>query len=174
TASTRLSHIADHYKAVYRATGNRGCQNVGFDGTQYFGQKLVFQKGILMPHLIEHYSSNMTPYIDMPDLLRALHRAADATGLFAPHTIRTRALCAQDFVVGQGTPDDAFVHIDVRIRPERTESEQIYRLQTLSETLGLYLDQVYQHLRIGISLEIDVINVSMRVLCGTLDRAKPG
>jgi len=127
-----------------------------------------------MPHLIVHYSGNMAPYIDMPDLLQALHRAADATGLFAPHTIRTRALCAQDFVVGQGTPDDAFVHIDVRIRPGRTDLEQKNLLQTLNETLGLYLDQAYQHLRIGISLEIDVINVSMRVLCGTLDRAKPG
>src|SRR5690625_2233193 len=127
-----------------------------------------------MPHLIVYYSSNMAPYIDMLDLLRALHRAADATGLFAPHTIRTRALCAQDFVVGQGTPDDAFVHIDVRIRPGRTESEQKNLLQTLNETLDPYLGQAYQHLRIGISLEIDVINVSMRVLCGTLDRAKPG
>lgn len=123
-----------------------------------------------MPHLIVEYSDNLEPRMEVHTLLRRLHDAAEATGIFQPATIRTRARPCAHYVVGTGTGDDAFVHLEARIRPGRPETVQ----WSLAESLMAVLKDTFatelegNGVRVGLTVEVTLIP-PVRVLYSTLD-----
>lgn len=85
-----------------------------------------------MPHLIVEYASNLEGVVDIPALLKAVHAAALATGVFPIGGLRTRAARRDHYVVADGHPDNGFIHIQARIgigRPPEVRqkaAEQIF------------------------------------------------
>ncbi|MEO8195525.1 MAG: 5-carboxymethyl-2-hydroxymuconate Delta-isomerase [Thermoanaerobaculia bacterium] len=74
-----------------------------------------------MPHCILEYSGNV---IDEPDgsaTLAALHRVLMATGLFVLDDIKSRLVRRDDFLVGDGRGDRAFVALEIQILSGRTD-----------------------------------------------------
>ncbi len=68
-----------------------------------------------MPHLILEHSANLGSRVDLPALARVLHEAARATGVFPAKGIRTRTAAREICLVADGHPDNAFVHLLLRI-----------------------------------------------------------
>lgn len=123
-----------------------------------------------MPHLIVEYSDNLEKWMEIDALLRRLHQAADDTGIFLPATIRTRARPCANYVVGTGTDQDAFMHLQVQIRPGRPEAVQWHLAETLMEVLKAALASALEgdEIRIGLTIEVTLIP-PVRVLYSTLD-----
>jgi len=122
-----------------------------------------------MPHLIAEYSQNLADSIPIDMLLRELHKTAEASGIFQPATIRTRGIPCAAYVVGEGTPEDAFVHLEARIRPGRTEETQWRLAGSLMGTLKAAVATAQDDgLRVGLTVEITLIP-PVRVLYSTLN-----
>lgn len=120
-----------------------------------------------MPHLVVEYSANLEPDLDARALLEALHQSADASGIFQPATIRSRTIRHETFIVGEGRPKDAFVHVSVRIRSGRDETTQWSLTNRLLAVSQEQLATAYLTHRIGLTVEIDIIN-PVRSLHSTL------
>lgn len=73
-----------------------------------------------MPHIIVDYSANLDARLDVPVLLGALHNAALETGVFPIGGLRTRAARRDACIVADRHPDNAYVHVQVRIGTGRT------------------------------------------------------
>jgi 5-carboxymethyl-2-hydroxymuconate isomerase len=73
-----------------------------------------------MPHIIIEYSANLAEDIDVPGLVSAVHQAALETGIFPIGGLRTRAARRNIYAIADGHPDNAFVHVQVRIGAGRT------------------------------------------------------
>jgi 5-carboxymethyl-2-hydroxymuconate isomerase len=73
-----------------------------------------------MPHLSVEYSSNLETAIDVGALLRAVHAAALATGVFPIGGLRTRAERREHYVIADGHADNGFIHVQARIGTGRT------------------------------------------------------
>ena len=68
-----------------------------------------------MPHCILEHSNNIVDQPDFHKLLRQVHEFLAGTGLFKQADIKSRVLCHDLFVVGDGARDRAFVTMNVCI-----------------------------------------------------------
>jgi 5-carboxymethyl-2-hydroxymuconate isomerase len=77
-----------------------------------------------MPHFTVEYSANLAPEIRAPELLLALRDAAMATGEFELAAMRLRAEPREVYLLADGHPENAFVHIcaPAASRPPRSGS----------------------------------------------------
>ena len=72
-----------------------------------------------MPHIMVEYSANLDKSMDVPGLLNAAHQAMIESGAAPLEGIRTRAMRREHYCVADRNPDNAFVHIIVRMREGR-------------------------------------------------------
>ena len=68
-----------------------------------------------MPHLIIEHSANLKSRMDLSALARRLHVAALATGVFPEKGLRTRLATRNDYWIADDHPDNAFIHLVLRI-----------------------------------------------------------
>lgn len=90
-----------------------------------------------MPHIMVEYSANLDQAMDVPALLNALHQAMIDTGSAPLEGIRTRAMRREHYCVADRNPDNAFVHIIVRMREGRPK--EVY--QKVAEMLMAAAEQ---------------------------------
>lgn len=74
-----------------------------------------------MPHCILEYSANVVDEPDWSATLADLHRVLMASGLFVLDDIKSRAVRRDDFLVGDGRSDRAFVALEIQILSGRTD-----------------------------------------------------
>jgi len=111
-----------------------------------------------MPHIVVEYSANLRTRIDLPALLRAVHEAAIATGVFPPGGTRTRAAERTDYLIADGHPDNAFVHVVLRIGHGRDADTKMRAAQSVFDALCGHLGELYERIPLGISLEVQEID----------------
>ena len=111
-----------------------------------------------MPHLIVEYSANLDAKVDIDELLRELHDAAAASGVFPLGGIRTRAARRERYRIADGHPDNAFVHVVARIRHGRPLDVRQRAGTLLFDTLCRCLQTAYATTPLGVSLEIQEID----------------
>ncbi|MGL6160104.1 5-carboxymethyl-2-hydroxymuconate Delta-isomerase [Microbulbifer sp.] len=75
-----------------------------------------------MPHLVIEYAHKLEDKVSISALVSAVQEALSQTGLFAPHTIKTRALPYRHFIAGE--KGGCFVHAEVRLLEGRNEQER--------------------------------------------------
>ena len=68
-----------------------------------------------MPHLTIEHSRNLQDRVDLLALVTHIHTAALATGIFPEKGLRTRLASRSDYRIADGDPDNAFVHLVIRI-----------------------------------------------------------
>ena len=111
-----------------------------------------------MPHIIVEYSANIRGRIGPESLVECVHQAALRTGVFPIGGTRTRAAERACYRIADGHPDNAFVHITLRIghgrdlQTRRRAGEEIFR--EVCEFLG----PLFQASPLGISLEVQEID----------------
>lgn len=100
-----------------------------------------------MPHFIMEYSANLDDDLNIPDLFEKLNETAIATGVFPIGGIRTRAIRCEHYRIGEGDPDNTFVHLTAKVGSGRDAAvlkdaaDQVFA--TFTEQLQPVFDRRY-------------------------------
>ena len=111
-----------------------------------------------MAHIVIEYSANLRGQLDLPVFLRTVHQAALATGVFPIGGIRTRAYEARDYVIADANPDNAFVHISLRVGHGRDVDTRKRACEVIFAAAVQELEGLYERLPLGIALEMQEID----------------
>jgi 5-carboxymethyl-2-hydroxymuconate isomerase len=111
-----------------------------------------------MPHIIAEYSANLEDRLDVGALVVDLHRAAVESGVAEPVAIRTRAHRCEHVRIGDGNPENGFVHIVARLRRGRPEEKRKALGEALLAAADRRLTDVYPAHPIGLTVEIHEID----------------
>ena len=117
-----------------------------------------------MPHVIVEYSANIESEITPQRLVEEIHAAAVTSGIAEPVAVRTRLKRREHFRVGDGNPDNAFVHIDIRARKGRTLEQKKHAVQTIYDQANKTLDVVFKARPLALTVEIHEIDSETRLL----------
>ena len=117
-----------------------------------------------MPHVIVEYSANIEAEILPEDLVDEIHRAAIASGIAEPVAVRTRLKRREHFRVGDGSSENAFVHIDIRARKGRPLEQKKHAVQTIYDQANKTLDVVFKARPLALTVEIHEIDPDTRLL----------
>ncbi|GAA5523731.1 hypothetical protein Maes01_00280 [Microbulbifer aestuariivivens] len=93
-----------------------------------------------MPHLVIEYAEKLEESISIPALVSAAQQAMQSSGLFAPHTIKTRATPYRHFVAGD--KGGSFLHAEVRLFEGRSDRERESLSATVFNTLCQFAEGV--------------------------------
>jgi 5-carboxymethyl-2-hydroxymuconate isomerase len=121
-----------------------------------------------MPHLIVEYSTNLDQRISIRDLLKRVHEAALASGVFKIGGIRTRAEPRDLYIVADGDPDNAFIHIEGRIGKGRDAETRRRLAETLLAVLRDQTKNVLETSGLGLTVEIREIDDTASVRLNNL------
>ncbi|API93621.1 MULTISPECIES: 5-carboxymethyl-2-hydroxymuconate Delta-isomerase [unclassified Virgibacillus] len=108
-----------------------------------------------MPHLIIEYTTNIRKEIDIANLLKIANQA-----LLSHHDIipigglRSRAIALEDYLIADGTEDDAFIHATLKLGKGRTETEKKRLCDDLFTAMTDHLTSVFKARYLAISLEL--------------------
>ena len=72
-----------------------------------------------MPHITIEYSANVEKDVDVRGLVHAIHEVALASGVFEVAAVRTRAERRDVYEIADGDPDNAFIHVELKVAPGR-------------------------------------------------------
>jgi 5-carboxymethyl-2-hydroxymuconate isomerase len=111
-----------------------------------------------MAHIVIEYSANLRGQFDLDGFLRAVHGAALATGVFPIGGIRTRAYAAENYVIADANPDNAFVHISLRVGHGRDVETRKRACEAIFAVACQQLGEVFERLPLGIALEMQEID----------------
>jgi 5-carboxymethyl-2-hydroxymuconate isomerase len=111
-----------------------------------------------MAHIVIEYSANLRDRFDVDGFLRAIHGAALATGVFPVGGIRTRAYETRHYVVADANPDNAFVHISLRVGHGRDVDTRKRACEAIFAVACEQLDALYERIPLGIALEMQEID----------------
>ena len=67
-----------------------------------------------MPHLTLEYTANLDEWANDPDLLRSLHRLLHSAAGIKIENCKSRWRMVEEWVVGEGVGESAFLHLDLR------------------------------------------------------------
>ena len=107
-----------------------------------------------MPHIIIEHSANLDADLDMAALAMTIHEAALATGVFPIGGCRTRVARRDIYVIGDGHPDNRFIHIQARIGAGRTEAVRQAAAEKIFAALKQATAEVFASKPLGLTLEI--------------------
>jgi 5-carboxymethyl-2-hydroxymuconate isomerase len=111
-----------------------------------------------MPHVVIEYSANLRQRADVARLLRTVHDAALATGVFPRGGTRTRAEERTDYLIADGHPDNAFVHVILRIGHGRDLDTRRRAGQQVFDALCAELAPVLATSPLAVSFEVQEID----------------
>jgi 5-carboxymethyl-2-hydroxymuconate isomerase len=114
-----------------------------------------------MPHIWVEHSSNLEGKLDLPLLLTGVHCAAVNTGMFAEGAIRTRLQPVDQFRIGDGHPDNAFVHVVIRIAAGRDLQTKTQLGEAMFAELCRLLERQYASMPLGLSLEVQELDAAL-------------
>jgi 5-carboxymethyl-2-hydroxymuconate isomerase len=111
-----------------------------------------------MAHIVIEYSAGLCDRLALPALLSAVHQAALETGVFPIGGLRTRAYEAQHYVIADGHPDNAFVHLSLKVGHGRDVDTRKRACATIFEAACRQLAPIYESQPLAISLEMQEID----------------
>lgn len=109
-----------------------------------------------MPHLIYEITDNLdTAEADIKGLLLKSNQVLiDQGGVFPTGGIRSRVLWLRDYCVADGTVDDAFVHLTLKIGAGRSEEAKKKTGDELFAMLCQHFAALYDKRTLALSMEI--------------------
>jgi 5-carboxymethyl-2-hydroxymuconate isomerase len=104
-----------------------------------------------MPHIVLEYSENLSELPDFRALFDDIHQALNRIGGIKVENCKSRARVAEHCYIGDGNPDNAFIHLDIEFVKGRSAE--------VRQTIGrecLDLVKRYYHLHLSDALQITV------------------
>ncbi len=111
-----------------------------------------------MPHQIIEYSANLDTRIDIQSLVDGLHKVATETDGLPVGGLRTRAARRDNYQVADRHPDNAFVHLILKLGHGRTLDIRRAFGEKIFAALCELLEPVSSTSPIAISFEIQEID----------------
>ncbi|WP_096199443.1 5-carboxymethyl-2-hydroxymuconate Delta-isomerase [Bacillus sp. FJAT-45350] len=108
-----------------------------------------------MPHLIIEYTNNIKSEANIPQLLEKVNGVLiSRSDIFPIGGIRARAIEIMDFRVADGTEDDAFVHVTLKIGAGRSDKDKKDTCDKLFEVIKEHFDLLFNKRYLAISMEL--------------------
>ncbi|OYU48849.1 MAG: 5-carboxymethyl-2-hydroxymuconate isomerase [Rhizobiales bacterium PAR1] len=107
-----------------------------------------------MPHLILEYSANLDADINIRDLAQALHETALLTGVFPIGGCRTRIARRDIYIIGDGHPENRFIHLQARIGAGRPPEVRQQVAETIFAALKAFVVEIFAAKPFGLTFEI--------------------
>ena len=111
-----------------------------------------------MPHILIEYSANLRQSVDLPTFLADLRTSALGTGVFPLGGIRIRAYEASHYLIADGHPDNAFVHIMLRVGHGRDLEARKRACDAIFAAATQHLAALFERIPLGLSLEMQEID----------------
>jgi len=109
-----------------------------------------------MPHIWIEYSANLAPALDVPKLMQTVQDAAVGDGTVFPLAgARTRAVRVEDYRIADGHPDNAFVHVLMKVGHGRDVAERKAAGERTFSALRAALEPVMASRPLGLSLQVE-------------------
>jgi 5-carboxymethyl-2-hydroxymuconate isomerase len=115
-----------------------------------------------VPHQIVEYSSNLESQVDIAAMIRLLHETVAGIDAFPRAALRTRVARRDQYCIADHHPDNAFVHVLLRIAAGRSPEVKKTAGDQIFEVLCDYLAPVQATTPLGISFEIQEIDPVFR------------
>ncbi len=115
-----------------------------------------------MPHQIVEYSSNLESQVDIGAMIRLLHETVAGIDAFPRAALRTRVARRDQYCIADHHPDNAFVHVLLRIASGRSPEVKKAAGDQIFRVLCDYLAPVQASTPLGISFEIQEIDPVFR------------
>ena len=109
-----------------------------------------------MPHLIYEMTDNLAvPEADISGLLKKSNQVLiDQGGVFPIGGIRSRVIWLKDYCVADGSVDDAFVHLTLKIGAGRSDEAKKKTGDDLFKMISDHFTAIYQKRTLALSMEI--------------------
>jgi 5-carboxymethyl-2-hydroxymuconate isomerase len=114
-----------------------------------------------MPHQIIEYSANLESHMDMQVLIDGLHETAMKMDGLPLGGLRTRAARRDIYQVADQHPDNAFVHMILKLGHGRDQQTKRAFGEAIFAALCSYLEPVWSTSPLAISLEIQEIDAEL-------------
>lgn len=114
-----------------------------------------------MPHQIIEYSANLESRMDIQALIDGLHEAAMGIDGLPLGGLRTRAARRDSYQVADQQPDNAFVHMILKLGHGRPEEKRREFGEALFASLCALLEPVSSTSPLAISFEIQEIHPTL-------------
>ena len=108
-----------------------------------------------MAHFIYEHSANLPKnLLDLPGLMEKMHNAAAESGVFPLAGLRSRAICCEDFRVGDGNPENGFVNLSLKVGRGRDLPTRMEIGQTLFDLMINHLQPLFDRQGLAVSFEM--------------------
>ncbi len=108
-----------------------------------------------MAHFIYEYSANLPEaQLDLPGLMEKMHNAAADSGIFPLAGLRSRAICCEEFRIGNGAPDNGFVNLSMKVGRGRDLETRMEIGQVLFDILIEHLQPIFDSRGLAVSFEM--------------------
>lgn len=109
-----------------------------------------------MPHIWVEYSSNLEASVDIPALLKTVQDAFIDDGTIFPFAgARTRGVRVANYLIVDGHPDNAFVHVLLRVAKGRSEADRKAAGSRTFAAVKAFLAPVLASRPLGISVQME-------------------
>ena len=116
-----------------------------------------------MAHFILEYSDNLSEAaLCLDSLFESLHNAAVDTGLFPLAGIRSRTHRCDSYRVADGSPEFAFVHLEVKLGAGRSEHDKSSAAKEFFDILSYHLEGLYQQQGLAVSFEMNELPETLK------------
>jgi 5-carboxymethyl-2-hydroxymuconate isomerase len=105
-----------------------------------------------MPHLILEYTADLPREVAGPDLFGRLHGVLVEVGGIALANCKSRAVALERSMVGDGTGEQGFVHLDVRFLEGRTQEVKA----AIGQALLAVLREAYAGAPAAVQLTVEI------------------
>ena len=108
-----------------------------------------------MAHFIYEYSANLPPdVLDLPGLMKKMHKLAADTGIFPEAGLRSRAIRCDEFRISDGNPDNGFVNLSMKVGRGRNQETRMEAGQLLFNLLIEHLQPLFDSRGLAVSFEM--------------------
>ena len=107
-----------------------------------------------MPHFLIEYSANLEDHVDIDGLVRHVHQAALASGVFPLKGTRTRAVARHAYCIADAHPDNAFIHATARIGSGRSLAVRQAAGRQVFDAMVAYLQSLVAARPVALSFEM--------------------
>jgi 5-carboxymethyl-2-hydroxymuconate isomerase len=111
-----------------------------------------------MPHVVVEYSANLEESLDVRSLIGKIHDAVLASGVFKIGAVRTRGERRDAYVIADGDPANAFVHVDLRVAPGRDTTTRKRVAQGVFDAVVAETRDVFALRGLALSVEVHEID----------------
>ena len=108
-----------------------------------------------MAHFIYEYSANLPEeQLDLQGLMEKMHNAAADSGIFPLAGLRSRAICCEDYRIGNGAPNNAFINLSMKVGRGRDLDTRTAIGKVLFDIMIEHLKPIFDSRGLAVSFEM--------------------